>query len=116
MILKDILNQYGYNDEKIVDVYTTTYYLTTANEEEKKQDFIDLYNKCHDEWIINKKHNFIRINFEGQYDARDFQRKYGTELVEWTKGRFVTMPLDKTQEYFGIKIQEKSFFSKIFNK
>lgn len=116
MILKDILNQYGYNDEKIVDVYTTTYYLTTANEEEKKQDFIDLYNKCYDEWIINKKHNFIRINFEGQYDARDFQRKYGTELVEWTKGRFVTMPLDKTQEYFGIKIQEKSFFSKIFNK
>lgn len=113
-VLKNILNEYGYQDEQFIDIYTTTYYLTTANEEEKKQDFIDLYNKCHDEWIINKKHNYIRINFEGQYDARDFQRKYGSELVEWTKGRFVTMPLDKTEKHFGIKIKEKSFFDKLF--
>lgn len=113
-ILKDIFQKFGYTDERYVDIYTVLYYMTSANEEENIKDFVELYKKDHESWIIDRKHNFLRINFESKWDARDFQRKYGSRLVQWNKGPYITMEIDKTESYFDIKINSPGFLQRIF--
>lgn len=95
-----------------LDVYDMKFYLIHANDHEKISDFIDLYEKVGDEWDINRKADTIRIKFENQYEARDFQRKYGLELADW-QGRNIIMPLKKTEAFFGIQIGKKGFFDKV---
>ncbi len=116
-ILKAIFAHYGFTDERFIDVYDRYYYLKTANTEENIKDLTDLYTKYSDEWVINRKHNFIRINFEKWYQARDFQNKYGSELVQYVAGQpFVTMDLKKMEDYLGITIGKEKSWWKIWDK
>lgn len=115
-ILQESLKRQGVNTSttnlSYLDVYDMKFYLIHANDHEKIADFIDLYEKIGDEWDINRKTDTIRIKFENQYEARDFQRKYGLELTDW-QGRNIIMPLKKTEAFFGIQIGKKGFLDKV---
>lgn len=116
-ILREIFEKFGYTDERFIAEYNRYYYLKTANTEENIEDFVDLYIKSGDEWVINRKHNFIRINFEKWYQARDFQNKYGSELVQWAAGQpYVTMDLKATEAYFHISVGKTGFFQRLWNR
>ena len=78
--------------------YIKEYYLIKANLDQNILDFIDLYSKIGDEWEINKKLDYIKIKFEDQYKARNFQRKYGIEFTT-LEGRYIIMPLKKTEKH-----------------
>lgn len=113
-ILYDIFKKYNQGEElpDYVGIYNVQYYLINANDHEKINDFRDLYEKVGDEWEVNRKLDTIKIKFENQYSARDFQRKYGMEFADW-QGRNIIMPLRKTERFFGIKIGKKSFVDKL---
>ena len=109
-VLYNIFKKYSLSDElsDYIGIYDVQYYLIKANDHEKINDFRDLYEKVGDEWEINRKLDTIKIKFENQYQARDFQRKYGMEFADW-QGRNIIMPLRKVERFFGIKIGKKSF-------
>ncbi len=114
-ILQTVFARYGFTDDRFIGVYDRYYYLKTANTEENIKDLTDLYTKYSDEWVINRKHNFIRINFEKWYQARDFQNKYGSELVQYVAGQpFVTMDLKKMEDYLGISIGKGKSWWKVW--
>lgn len=92
--------------------YDIQYYLIKANLDQNILDFIDLYSKIGDEWEINKKLDYIKIKFEDQYKARNFQRKYGIEFTT-LEGRYIIMPLKKTEKFFHIKIGKKNLLDSL---
>ena len=113
-VLYDIFKKYNLDEElpDYIDIYDIQYYLIKANDHEKINDFRDLYEKVGDEWEVNRKLDTIKIKFENQYQARDFQRKYGMEFADW-QGRNIIMPLRKVERFFGLKIGKKSFVDKL---
>lgn len=92
--------------------YDIQYYLIKANLDQNILDFIDLYSKIGDEWEINKKLDYVKIKFEDQYKARNFQRKYGIEFTT-LEGRYIIMPLKKTEKFFHIKIGKKNLLDSL---
>lgn len=113
-IFEESANRTGKKVPPYVDVYTMKYYLINANEQEVIDDFVDMYTKIGDEWEINAKANYIRIQMETKWQAKEFQNKYGLERTE-IQGRNIIMKLRETEEYFGIQIGKKSFITKLKN-
>lgn len=61
--------------------------------------------------ILHNDQDAFRVLLE-TYKARNFQRKYGIEFTT-LEGRYIIMPLKKTEKFFHIKIGKKNLLDSL---
>lgn len=116
-ILYDILHEFSENINEMpyVQIFDNEYYLINANYSEKKMDFEEFYNKMGHLWKIDRELDRITITFkDGRFDARNFQRKYSTELKpDWPGGELVFFKLSDAEQYLGHSLGRSSLLDKL---